>query len=113
MAVDLPRLFPLARELDEIVAAAPDAPAVRLQPFGDAEVEGEREIADDGDRGCGAELAQHDVEELGIRGDAVRRGLEDRVVAEIVDEARGQPGRRGFVALHRIGDQDRIASGAA
>jgi hypothetical protein len=46
---DLPRLFPFAGELDEIVAAAPDAPPLRLQSFGDAEVERERQVAGDGD----------------------------------------------------------------
>ena len=84
----------------------------RLQPFGDAEVEREREVADDGDGRCGAELAQDDVEELArTRRRRSARDLKMRVVAEIVNEPRGQSGRRRFVALHRIRDEDRIASG--
>ena len=65
---DLPRLFAFARELDEIVAAAPDAPTLHFQSFGDAEVERERQVAHAGDGRCGAELAQNDVEEVGRRG---------------------------------------------
>src|SRR5258708_4264361 len=47
--LDLPRLLAFACELDEIVAASPAPPAAISESFGDAEVERERKIANDGD----------------------------------------------------------------
>src|SRR5204863_10059054 len=82
--VDFPRLLPLARELDDVLAVrAMHAPAARFERLDDAVVELDRDVAEEGDRVAGAELAQEDVEEFGVRGADVRRALEDAVVVEL------------------------------
>ena len=72
----------------------------------------DREVAGEGDGGPGADVAQDAVEELAVRGDGVGRALEDAVEVEVVHEARDQPRRGGFIALHRIADEERRLAGA-
>ena len=85
-----------------------DAPSAVLQRAGRAEVDVHWKIAEEGDAASGAEALEHRVEKLGVGADRIARAAEDALVIELQHRARGQTGGGGSVALHRIGDQDRI-----